>query len=785
MKFSENWLRTFVNPPLSSEHLAQALTMAGLEVEALESAAPAFEKVVVAEVREVARHPQADRLNVCKVEAGVGEPLQIVCGASNVAVGVKVPCALVGARLPGIEIRRAKLRGVESLGMLCSAKELGLAEDAAGLMLLPGDAPVGVDIREYLDLDDKLFTLKLTPNRSDCLSVYGVAREVAAVTGAELKPLEVAPVAAQPIQTPSVRVEAPGACPRYCGRMIAGIDPRAPTPEWMARRLARSGVRSISAVVDITNYVLLEMGQPLHVFDAAKISGAVVVRFARQGERITLLNGQTVALEPDMLVIADETRPLALAGIMGGTESAVSDATRDVFLESAFFSPPVIAGKSRRLGFGSDSSYRFERGVDFAGTVKALDRATALILEICGGAAGEVVEKVAVLPRREPVRVRSERVRKVLGMDLDAARMAELLGRLGLEFSQKDGVFEVRPPSYRFDLALEVDFVEEIARLHGYEQVPELPPRALLRMLPVPETRRTPDALKDFLAGRDYQEIISYAFVNEAWERDLAANARPVRLLNPIASHMSVMRSTLFGGLVDALVFNLNRKQERVRLFELGRCFSRADHGYAQPEKIGGLAYGPARPEQWGEAMRPVDFYDVKADVEGLCWPAVPRFEAAIHPALHPGQSAKIVLDGEQAGWIGTLHPRWQQKYGLSAAPVLFELEAAALLPRRVPAFREVSRFPPVRRDIAVIVEENIPVQAMLDEIRRKVPEYVVEVALFDVYRGKGIDLCEKSLAFRVLMQDTQRTLTDEEADAVVADLTRMLGARFNAKLRT
>ena len=784
MKFSETWLRTFVDPSLDSERLAHELTMAGLEVEELEPVAPQFNDVVVALVLEVVKHPQADRLNVCQVDAGTGANLQIVCGAPNVAVGMKVPCALVGAKLPGIEIKQAKLRGVESFGMLCSAKELGLASESGGLLPLLANAPVGENIRAYLDLDDKLFTLKLTPNRSDCLSVFGVAREVAAITGAPLKQLEIVAAPVKSDKTFAVRLDAPQACPRYTGRVISGLNAQATTPGWMVKRLERSGLRSISAIVDVTNYILLELGQPMHAFDAAKLRGTMVARFAREGETLKLLNDQTVTLQSDMLVIADDDRALALAGIMGGADSAVSDGTTEIFLESAFFSPSAITGKSRRIGFGSDSSYRFERGVDFNGTLAALERGTALIIEICGGQAGAVVEAVAQLPARETVTLRSERVRRILGIELDSTRIAELLKRLRFECSEQDGVFEIVPPSHRFDLSIEEDFIEEIARLHGYDQVPEIPPCGAMRMLPLPETARSAHQLKTLLADREYQEIVSYAFVNESWEADLAGNADPVRLLNPIASHMSVMRSTLLGGLLDTLNFNLNRKQERVRLFEAGRCFRKQEKGFAQPEKIAALCYGFAQPEQWGEEMRLVDFYDLKADVEALCHPAKLRFEAASHPALHPGQTAKVSLNGELIGWVGTLHPQWQQKFGLAYAPVMFELELPALLQRDVPAFAEVSKFPPMQRDIALIVDETVNVQAMLDALAEQLPPSVVDLTLFDVYRGKGVDLGKKSLAFRLLMQDTQKTLTDDEIDSVVTLLVRILGVRFGAVLR-
>lgn len=784
MKFSENWLRTYVNPDLDSDQLAHQLTMAGLEVEALEAVAPPFDKVVVGEVLSLEKHPDADRLNVCRVSTGAGEPLQIVCGASNVHAGAKVPCALVGANLPKIAIKQAKVRGVESFGMLCSETELGLAEESSGLLLLPADAPVGQSIREYLGLDDKLFTLKLTPNRSDCLSVAGVAREVSAVTDAALNLPQAVVVPATIPEKLVVKVNEPAACPRYCGRVVRGLNPSAATPEWMAQRLKRSGLRTFGVIVDVTNYILLELGQPLHAFDLAKVRGGITVRFARPGEQLELLNQQTVALDADMLVIGDETQALALAGIMGGLASAVADVTVDIFLESAFFNPDTIAGKARRLNLSTDSSYRFERGVDFAGTRAVIERATQLLLEICGGAAGEISEIIADLPLRSPIRLRTARVDQVLGIDLGSARISELLSRLNFDFVEDGGVFQVTPPSYRFDLSIEADLIEEMARLHGYDNIPAIPPRGSLNMLPQPEAMRGRSALLALLTARDYQEVINYSFVDETWERDLAGNDHPLPLKNPIASQMGVMRSTLFGGLVDNLRFNLNRKQERVRLCETGRCFPSAQDIFSQPEKLAGLCYGSAQPEQWGEPARAVDFYDIKADVEALLWPASARFEAAPHPALHPGQSAKVWLGSEFVGWVGALHPKWQQKYELPAAPVLFELDMAALMCGRVPAFSGVSRYPVVRRDIAVVVDENVSVQTLLDGMSELLPKRVISLALFDVYRGKGIDSGKKSLAFRVLMQDTQQTLTDEDVDAVTAQLTEFLTVRFDAKLR-
>lgn len=790
MKFSENWLRTLVNPPLSSSELAHVLTMAGLEVEAVETAAPAFDKVVVGEVKSLARHPDADRLNVCQVNVGQGASLTIVCGAANVRAGAKVPCALVGAQLPGIAIKQAKVRGVESSGMLCAAKELGLSEAAAtsteGLLLLPDDAPTGADFRDYYELDDKLFTLKLTPNRADCLGLSGVAREVAAITSAKLNLLAIEPARSEIKDSLTVLVEAPDACPLYCGRVVRGIRLDAPTPLWISRRLERSGIRAINAVVDVTNYVMLETGQPLHAFDLAKIAGTMRVRYAKAGEKLQLLNGENIILQPDMLLIADAAKPLALAGIMGGSESSVEPGAIDLFLESAFFSPEAIAGKSFRLGFTSDSAHRFERGVDFAATCNAMERATRLILDICGGKAGPLTEVKGKLPQRDPIRLRVARARRVLGIALDEHQAAELLRRLQFNFTADDGggVFQVTPPSYRFDLAIEEDLIEELARLVGYDHIPATLPRADLGMLPESETVHAPSQLRQTLVARDYQEVINYAFVDASWEADFADNNTPVTLKNPLASQMGVMRSSLVGGLMANLQFNLNRKQTRVRLFEIGCCFARQGETYAQPEKLAGLCYGDAVAEQWGAPARSVDFYDAKADIEALFWPATVKFEALSHPALHPGRSAQIRRGGEIAGYLGELHPRLQQQLDLPKSVVLFELDLAALTTRALPGAGEISKFPPVRRDIAVVVADDVSVQALLEGMQAEKSPIISEIALFDVYRGKGMENGKKSLAFRVLLQDTEKTLTDAEADSAVATLINILEHQFNAKLR-
>ncbi len=797
MKFSESWLRTFVDPNLTSEALSHQLTMAGLEVEDLKPVAPAFDQVVVAQVLEVVKHPDADRLNVCRVDIGMGEPATIVCGAPNAAAGLKVPCALPGARLPGdFAIKVAKVRGIESSGMLCSAKELGMAEDASGLLLLPADAPVGQCIRRYLDLDDQQFELKLTPNRADCLSVLGIAREVGAITGAATALPEIAAQFAEIpptiADTRAIALDAPDACPLYCGRIIKGVDAKASTPEWMKRRLERSGIRAISALVDVTNYVMLELGQPLHAFDNTRLSGTIHARMAKPEEKLLLLNEQTIAVDADVLMIADDAKPLAMAGIMGGEESGITLDTQELFLESAFFAPQAIAGRARRYGFGSDASHRFERGVDFGGVRRAIERATQLILDICGGQAGPVVEAKAALPQRKSVRLRTARAEKVLGLSLGAERIGALFAGLGLSIERQGDDFWVTPPSWRFDMEIEEDLIEEIARLHGYDNIPAPAPRGRMKMMPQPEAQRPATRIRQMLADRGYQEVINFAFVETAWEADFAGKTEErdlIRLANPIASQMAVMRSTLIGGLVANLVTNLRRKQSRVRLFELGRCFGRDAQGapvagFSQPWRLAGLAYGGALPEGWAAGARKVDFYDLKGDLEALLTPAELRWERAEHPALHPGRAARVLLDGQQIGHLGELHPQWVQKYELPQAPVVFELDFAALKKARVPAFADVSKFQPVIRDLALLVDHDLPLQALLDGLQQGKPALVRDVQLFDLYVGKGVPENKKSLAFRIVMQDTQRTLLDSEVDAAMQQLVSCLEQAFGAQLR-
>ena len=788
MQFSENWLRSLVNTDLNSQALSHALTMAGLEVEEMQPVAAPFAKVVVAKILTAEKHPDADRLQVCSVDVGLAQPVQIVCGAANARPGLIAPCALVGAELPGISIKQAKVRGVESFGMMCSSKELGISAEATGLLELDSDAVVGQSIREYLDLDDNLLTLKLTPNRSDCLSMIGIARDVAAITGAITSFEAISTVPAEVQVAKKVIVSESLACPRYCGRLISGINAKAGTPAWMVKRLERSGLRSISAVVDVTNYVLLALGQPMHAFDSAKLTGDISVRFAKPNESLNLLNDQSVQLKTDDLVIADASGAVALAGIMGGKPTSVDSETTDIFLESAFFAPFVIAGKARRLALSTDSSYRFERGVDFANTRNAIEYATTLIKQICGGVAGEVTEVMGELPARHTVKLRLDRLISVLGIPLTQAKVEQLLTQLSFSFTVSDTVFTVMAPSYRFDITIEEDLIEEIARLHGYDHIPATPPEAGLTMLEAPEATRHQTKLRDSLVAAGYQELVNYSFVDESWERDLLGNDVPIKLKNPIASNLSVMRTSLWGGLLDSLVYNLNRKQERAFIFEIGATYYQQASSFTETTRIAGLAYGSAQPEQWAADGTEVDFFEIKAHVDALLGnPEVTKqltYEKAEHNALHPGQTAKIYLDGIAIGWLGKLHPKWQQHYSLTRSTFLFELEVDALLNRQIPVYQEVSKLLPVRRDLAVVVDENIAVNKVLTAIKKANIPLILEVGLFDIYQGQGIAENKKSLALSVLMHDTQRTLTDVDADAAIENLLQLLQNDFGAILR-
>ncbi|MDE1892010.1 MAG: phenylalanine--tRNA ligase subunit beta [Betaproteobacteria bacterium] len=786
MKFSESWLRTLVNPSWNSTQLAEQLTMAGIEVEALQSVAPPFSGVVVAQVLSAEKHPEADRLKVLSVDVGQEVPLQIVCGAGNVVVGMKAPCAMVGAILPGgFKIKDAKLRGVASFGMMCSEKELGLKEEADGLMVLSSDAPVGQDIRQYLHLDDQLLTLKLTPNRADCLSILGVAREVAALSG---QSLTYSLPAIQPISSISTREvvnHAQEACPLYVGRRINLSHPHAATPSWMMERLERSGIRSRGIVVDITNYVLLEMGQPLHAFDNDKIEGNVQIRFALENEKITLLNEQEVSLSTDMLVIADDKKPLAIAGIMGGLQSSVTDDTKQIFLEAAFFSPQAIAGRARRLNLSTDSSHRFERGVDFASTQLAIERTTELLLNLCGGEAGPLIISQHTLPQRKSCLVRKQRIERVLGIAVEIKTIETLLGRLGLALVAVEEGFLVTPPAYRFDLVIEEDYIEEIARLIGYDNIPEHAPVGTLNMLPQPEGVYVEAHIQDLLVARDYQEAITYSFVDEKSHNHFVNGQQNIALLNPIASHLSVMRSSIWPGLIQALQVNIAKQADRVRLFEMGRCFYKDHTGEVkQPKKLALLCFGNRYQEQWGEKTRKVDFFDLKADIEALINNTDLSFKVGQHPSLHPGRQAEIMVGQQVIGLLGELHPQLVGEFDLPAPCLLAEIELDLLPSKSLTRYFEPSKYPQVKRDVAVLVDENIAVGQLIESLKALVKNPVQDIFLFDLYRGVGVGEGKKSLAFRIVIQDTEKTLTENDIDQVVAGVLSKLQSEFQAELR-
>ena len=814
MQFPESWLREFCNPALSTQELADTLTMAGLEVEELAPVAPPFTKIVVGEIKEAVQHPDADRLRVCQVDVGQGALLNIVCGAPNARVGIKVPCAMVGAELPAGDdgkpflIKVGKLRGVESFGMLCSARELKLSEDHGGLLELPADAPLGQNIRDYLKLDDTLFTLKLTPNLAHCLSVYGVARELSALTGSPLAQPQFPKAATSIADRVPVTISAPDLCGRFSGRVIRNVNTRAATPQWMVDRLARCGQRSVSPLVDISNYVMFEFGRPSHIFDLDKIHGGLDVRWGAAGEQLKLLNGNTVTLDEKVGVIADERAVESLAGIMGGDATAVSDDTRHIYVEAAFWWPEAVAGRSRRYNFSTDAGHRFERGVDPQLTVEHIERITQLIVEICGTpetACAPIDDQQVNLPAPNPVRMRVARAAKVIGMPLTLAQCVDALKRLGLPVQQGEGVLTVQPPSFRFDLRLEEDLIEEVARVVGYNNLPTTPPLAPITPKLRLESHRSSFAVRRELAALGYQETINFSFVEEHWEKELAGNDTPIKLLNPIASQLSVMRSSLLGSLLQVLKFNLDRKAARVRVFELGRVFLRdasvkntdtTVEGFHQPMRVAGLAYGAPDALQWGRKDKAVDFYDAKGDVEALLAPLRPTFESATHPALHPGRCARVLLAGQAIGYVGELHPQWRQSWDLPTAPMLFELELDAVLQRQVPAFRAVAKRQLVERDIAVVVAERVTHDEVMRAIRGSLPgELLRSAVLFDVFRPQpqrageamaagAIAQGEKSLAIRLTLGSDAEALTDAQIDAAVQSVLQALTQQTAARLR-
>ncbi|TXG97467.1 MAG: phenylalanine--tRNA ligase subunit beta [Nevskiaceae bacterium] len=792
MKFSEQWLRGWVNPQVSRDELVARLSMAGLEVDSVTPAAGQFSGIVVGEILATEQHPDADKLRVCQVSNGQ-ETFQVVCGAPNARPGIKIPFAMIGAELPGdFKIKKAKLRGVESFGMLCSAAELQISEENDGLLELAADAPVGEDIRQYLSLDDASIEIGLTPNRGDCLSIAGLARDVSALYDTPVTRPVVPAVPAAHDEVRPVEVSAPAACPRYLGRVIRNVDLSKPTPLWMVERLRRSDVRSIDAAVDITNYVMLELGQPMHAFDLAEINGGIRVRMAEEGEKLVLLDGQEVALRADTLVIADHTRALAIAGVMGGEHSGVNtEKTRDLFLESAFFEPISVAGKARSYGLHTDASHRYERGVDSQLAREAIERATQLLLDIVGGEAGPVVEAVSEqhLPQVAPVTLRAERITQMLGMEMDPAQVEQLLNALELTTTKNgEGQWTVNVPSHRFDISLEVDLIEELARLYGYNNLPVRYPQARLAPQGKPETRGDLPTLRRLLVARGYQEAITYSFIDPKLFELFSPGVEPLLLANPISSDMAAMRASLWPGLVKALQHNLNRQQDRVRLFESGLRFVGQLGDLKQQPMIAGVVTGGRLPEGWANGRDGVDFFDVKADVEALLGYSDAlsdfTFSAGKHPALHPGQTAAIERDGKLVGYLGAIHPELAKALDLDRPVFLFELVLGDVVEGRLPKFSELSKFPETRRDLALIAGRDVASSSVLEVIRDNAGEWLTDLRLFDVYQGKGIDPDRKSLAVGLTWQHPSRTLNDDEVNAALQNILTSLEQRLNTTLR-
>jgi phenylalanyl-tRNA synthetase beta chain len=790
MRISVDWLSEWLGASPEPQDLAKRLTMAGLEIEAVEPAAPPLPGVVVGEILERERHPDADTLSVCKVSTG-DATVQVVCGAPNARAGMKAPLATVGAKLPGgMEIRKAKLRGVESFGMLCSARELGLSEDATGLMELPAEAPTGRALTDALRLEDTILDVNLTPNRGDCMSVLGIAREAAVLTGAHVSGPALAPVPARSGDTFPVSLEKGAGCARFAARVIRGVRPDAQSPLWMRERLRRAGLRPIGAAVDVTNYVMLELGQPMHAYDLGELDGGIVVRRAQSGEQLTLLDGREVTLDETVMVIADRVKALAIAGVMGGDHSGISPATTDVLLEVAFFVPDAVAGRGRRYGLVTDASQRFERGVDPTLQERAIERATQLLVDCAGGVPGPVVvtELRDELPRAVAVRLRPARARLVIGAPVTDDEMATILQRLGMEVRRDASHWEVTAPPWRFDIAIEEDLVEEVARVYGFGRIPETDAAVHESMPALTETRVALEVAADLLVQRGYFEAITYSFVDPALQARFCPGETALELTNPIAADLAEMRLSLWPGLAKALVENQRRQQSRVRLFEIGRRFDLASGSLVEVPVVAGLAAGPALPEQWGARAEAVEFFDVKADVEALLRATGAsgefRFVAAGHPALHPGQTARILRDGNPVGWLGRLHPELERQLGLTYSAIVFEIETESGLAARVPQHREMSRFPAVRRDIAVIVDEGVSVQALLDCVRASAGELLTDLTVFDIYRGAGIMPGRKSIAIGLNLQDISRTLTDVDADAVVARVVTDLEREHKATIR-
>ncbi len=791
MKVAESWLREWVNPDLDSQSLGHQLTMLGHEVDGIEYQGQGLDGVIVGEVLDVQPHPDADRLRVCKVSTGEGEPVDVVCGAPNVVKGMKSPLALPGVRLPnGAKLRKSKIRGVVSNGMLCSAVELGLGEESDGIMALPGDAPVGKSFAEFFDLPDAVFDIDLTPNRGDCFSVLGIARDVAALTGAALKAPDVRAPAATIDAVQAVELPEPAGCPQFAGRVIRGIDPAAQSPLWMIERLRRAGLRAIHPVVDITNYVMLELGQPLHSYDAALIKGTLRPCYAQGGEQLALLDEKTIELHRGTMIITDDSGPIGLAGIMGGLSTAVTDSTRDVFFEAAFWPPDTMAGQARSYGMHTDASLRFERGVDPTGQARAVERASELLLAIAGGSAGplQLVNNDEYLPKPTPIDLREERLQQLLGVQVDSETVTGILTRLGLSVTRNKTGWSVVSPPHRFDIEREVDLIEEVARIFGYDNIPEVTGSAEAPLEAVTESRIETEVAATLLVARDYQEVITYSFVDADDDLAISGAKSALVLSNPISSEMSVMRSSLWPGMLRAAASNSARQQDRVRLFEIGKSFHGSLEDHHERVRIAGLVFGPVAPEQWARPSQPVDFFDIKSDVMALLRAAGSRsqfvFSEAAHPALQPGQTAEIIRAGESIGVLGKLHPKHAKQFGLKQSVYVFELDASAALASEPPVAVAVSRYPAIRRDIAVLVKENISASELVDAVASAAPDLIKSVRIFDIYQGAGIEAGLKSVAIGLILQETSRTLTDEDADATQAAVVQKLHQKFAAVLR-
>ena len=790
MRFSVEWLKKWVKVDIDARQLAEELTAAGLEVDSVKPVAAPFSGVVIGEILSCDPHPDADKLKLCQVDAGDGETLQVVCGAPNARAGMKIPFAKIGATLGGeFKIKKAKLRGAESFGMACSARELGLSDDHSGLLELPADAPLGADFREYLRLDDYSINLELTPNRGDCLGIRGLARDVAAICGSEYTPLEVKPVT--PTIDDRIDIELVDAedCPLYVGRIIRGIDPAARSPLWMREALRRSGIRSISVVVDATNYVLMELGQPLHAFDLDMLDGGITVRRGKPGETLVLLDEREVELDEKLLAICDVSGPLALAGIMGGLASGVSEATRNILLESAWFKPPTISERARALGLHTDASHRFERGVDPRGQVEAMERITALLLEIAGGEAGPVIvaEAPEQLPDRKPVRLRLARLNHVLGSDLKAEEVDRILNSLGMSTSEADGGWEVLAPSRRFDIEIEEDLIEEVARIHGYNCLPATLPSGELHLRTISEQRVALTQIQEALCAGGYQEAINYSFVDRGLLQDLHMDQDVLPLANPISSDMDVMRTSLLPGLLKSLQRNLRRQQDRVRLFETGVVF-RQRTDLQELNQLCAIAYGSALPEQWGAKQRDTDFYDMKKDVERLLELQGLRVEYEFNqlekPWLHPGQSAGIKMGGEFSGWLGMIHPSMTREMGIKKNVFAFEMNLTKLSKREIPYAKNISQYPSVRRDLALLVPEHTNYSEIKTLVIEMAGDLLVNLVVFDQFSGQNVEKGYKSLAIGLILQDVSCTLTDEVVDSLIQDIVKGLESRLDAQLR-